>query len=53
VPKVDGLVWKGYKSHISEDISSSQPWIDLPIAASESCWKARSFEYNKPYILEN
>ena len=29
------------------------PQINLLIAASELCCKARSFEHNKPYIFEN
>ena len=42
-----------YFWHLLKDISGPQPQINLPIAASESCCKARSFEYNKPYIFEN
>ena len=42
-----------YFWHLLEDILGPRPQINLPIAASESCCKARSFEYNKPYIFEN
>ena len=34
----------------AEDISASQTWINLPIAAFKPCCQTGSFEYNKPYI---
>ena len=36
--------------HFSEDILAPRPRINLSIASLESCCKAGSFEYNKPYI---
>ena len=41
VPNIDSFVWSGHLMHVSEDISASQTWINLSIAA---------LEYNKPYI---
>ena len=46
------LATRQYKKQFHES-GSSRLRINLTIAASESCYKARSFEYNKPYIFEN
>ena len=50
VPNIDGLVWLGYLMHVLQDISASRTRINLPIAALKPCFKADSFEYNKPYL---
>ena len=50
VPNIDGLVWLGYLTHVSEDISASHTRINLPIALLEPCYKAGRFECNEAYI---
>ena len=50
VPNIDGLVWLGYLTHVSEDISALHTRINLPIAALEPCCKADRSEYNKAFI---
>ena len=52
MPNNDSLVWLGYFSHVSEDISASQTRINLPIAALKPCCKASSSETIKP-IFDN
>ena len=49
---IDSLVWLGYLTRVSEDISASRTPIYLWIATLERCCKAGCFEYNKAYILE-
>jgi hypothetical protein len=52
VPNIDALVWLGYLTQISWDISAPHTRISFPIAALEPCCKADSFEYKKAYIWE-
>ena len=52
MPNIDGLVWLGYLTHVSGDISASRTPIYLWIATLERCCKAGRFEHNKAYILE-
>ena len=37
MPNIDGLVWLGNLTHVSEDISAPHTWINLRIAALEPC----------------
>ena len=51
MPNIGGLVWLGYLSHVSEDISASRTRINLSIASLKRCCKAGSFEYNFSALL--
>ena len=46
MPNIDGLVWLGYLTHVSEDISAPHTRINLPIALLERCCQAGRFEYD-------
>jgi hypothetical protein len=50
VPNIHSLVWLDYLLHVSEDISASESWISLAIAALKARCTAIYFEYNKAYI---
>ena len=50
VPNIDRLVWLGYLTHVSDDISAPRYRINLRIALLEPSCKVGRFEYNKAYI---
>ena len=44
VPNIDGLVWLGYLTHVSEDISAPNTRINLLIAALEPSCKVPNLQ---------
>ena len=52
MPNIDGLVWLGYLTHVSEDISAPHTQIYLSIAPLEPCCKAGQLNTIKP-IFKN
>jgi hypothetical protein len=53
VPNIDGLVWFGYLTHVSEDISAQHTLINLPTALLEPVAKPVVLNTIKPLFENN